>query len=99
MLLLDEGYLSDEDKAAFEISKNEILRLTKKYPKRFFVRFYKHTPNHNLFLTEKDAVIGPYFENTKGKYLPSIHFRSNAEFVQPYKDYFDKEWEDAQNTN
>jgi len=95
MLLTDIDYLSDDDKTSFDISQNEIARLTEKYQERFQVRFYRHVPNHNIFLTDSDAVIGPYFEQRKGKYLPSIHFNSNANFVAPYITYFENEWKNA----
>ena len=95
MLLTDFDFLSEDDRASFGISKTEIARLSLKYQNRFQVRFYTHVPNHNIFLTDKDAVIGPYFENLKGKYLPSIHLSSNATFVEPYITYFENEWTNA----
>lgn len=95
MLLTHRDFLEPEEQPSYDISKRAIKRLTDKYNQRFQVKFYEHEPNHNLFITDKDAVIGPYFKNERGKYLPSIHFRSNASFVAPYKKFFDTEWENA----
>ncbi|AIY63942.1 hypothetical protein [Pseudoalteromonas piratica] len=99
MLLTHRDYLEERDHLSYDISSKAISRLRKKYGDRFQVRFYCHEPNHNLFITDTDAVIGPYFKNEKGKYLPSIHFRSNASFVAPYKKYFNTEWENAEDNN
>ncbi|MBH0089523.1 hypothetical protein [Pseudoalteromonas sp. NSLLW218] len=96
MLLTHRDYLESEEQPSYDISERAIKRLTDKYSERFQVKFYKHEPNHNLFITDKDAVIGPYFKNERGKYLPSIHFRSNASFVAPYKKFFDTEWNNAE---
>jgi hypothetical protein len=99
ILLLHQSLLACDDQPSFDISLREIQRLAQKYHNRFEVRYYMHEPNHNLFLTDNDAIIGPYFTNAKGKYLPSIHFKANASFVAPYRDYFAREWDNAKSNN
>jgi hypothetical protein len=81
----------------YDIANNLLLKMIDKFPERFQVKTYTHVPTHNIFTTEKDAIVGPYFHSKSGKYNHSIHFNSNADYMADYMAYFEKEWTDASN--
>ncbi|WP_448250278.1 hypothetical protein [Thalassotalea agariperforans] len=99
MLILSRGLLHDDDKTSYEIAQKILNQMKSKFGDRFQIKYYNHIPAHNIFLSDNDAVLGPYFEHAKSKYSHSIHFKSNANFVTEYKEYFDKEWDLANDTD
>ncbi|MBL4679673.1 MAG: hypothetical protein JKY88_02970 [Pseudomonadales bacterium] len=92
LLILSKQLLPQEEHSGYDIAQKIIKQMHDKFGDRFQVMYYNHAPTHNIFLSDNDAVIGPYFEHVKSKNSHSIHFKSNAGFVTEYKEYFDKEW-------
>lgn len=99
IIIQEKASLPTSQHLNFDIASGKLQFMMEKFPGRFQVKTYKHIPTHNLFMTDKDAVIGPYFYNKNGKYSHSIHFRSDASYVKDFKTYFNEEWADANNYN
>lgn len=99
LLILSKQLLPEDEYAGYEIAQKILKQMQDKFGTRFQVKYYVHAPAHNIFLSDNDAVIGPYFEHAKSKYSHSIHFKSNAGFVTEYKEYFDKDWDLANGTD
>lgn len=59
------------------------------------VRTYNATPSHNIFSTENETIVGPYFHPAGRRYNHSIHFYTRAKFVKGYLIYFNDVWERA----
>ncbi|ABI72978.1 hypothetical protein [Shewanella frigidimarina] len=92
LLILDKSHINGGDQHNFEIADVKLKVMQDKFGDRFQVKYYDHIPTHNIFLSEKDAIVGPYFYNANGKFSHSIHFRASAKFIKEYKEYFDAEW-------
>jgi len=99
LLILSKKLLPKDEHAGYEIAQKILKKMQGKFGVRFQVKYYSHAPSHNIFLSDNDAVIGPYFDHAKSKYSHSIHFKSNAGFVTEYKEYFDKDWNLANDTD
>jgi hypothetical protein len=99
LLVLSKNLIDECDKGNYTIAETSLKKMTDKFGERFEYRFYDHIPTHNIFMSDVDAVIGPYFYNKNSKYSHSIHFRADARYVQDYKTYFDAEWENAKSTD
>jgi len=99
LLILSKQLLPEDEYAGYEIAQKILKQMQVQFGDRIQVKYYDHAPSHNIFLSDNDAVIGPYFAHAKSKYSHSIHFKSNANFVTEYKEYFDKEWDLANGTD
>jgi hypothetical protein len=99
-IMIQERNLLSPDRARdFDSISEKIINLNERFSYRFLVKTYSHIPTHNIFMTEKDAVIGPYFYNKDGKYTHSIHFYKEASFVEDYREYFEYEWTNGKDYN
>jgi hypothetical protein len=87
-----KGELPTVEQPNFDLAQTCFAEMSAKFPNQFKVKFYSHIPTHNIFITDKDAVIGPYFNKEGRKYNHSIHFLKTAEYVTDFKEYFDAEW-------
>lgn len=97
LLVQDKDLLSASDQNKFELADEAFSRMKSEFPDRFEVKYYRFTPCHNIFATENDVIVGPYFEHIKGKYTHSVHFKRNASYVDEYMEYFKDEWQKANN--
>lgn len=96
MLIAKGDQVDEHARQRLQISRGALEEMQRKFPKQFEVRVYDHRPNHSIFLTEKDVIVGPYFPKLRGKNTHSVHFRSGSDFVGMYEKYFDEEWERAE---
>jgi hypothetical protein len=93
LLILSKSLLPQSEHAGYDIASVILSKMQQKFGDRFQVKYYNHAPTHNIFISDNDTIIGPYFEGVKSKYSHSIHFKSNADFITEYKEYFDVEWD------
>jgi len=92
LLIAEEEFLDNHGKSRLSSSRIILERMIQRFPDRFLVKVYSHSPNHSIFLTDKDAVVGPYFPGVRGRTTRSIHFRRDSSFIEKYVEYFDEEW-------
>ncbi len=95
LMVQDRSMLPESLQRDFDSIIDKLNELSRRFGERFSVKTYSHIPAHNIFITDKDAIIGPYFNNKKSKYSHSIHFEESADFIKDYKDYFEQEWSDG----
>jgi len=99
LLILSKPLLPQAEQASYEMASVILLKMQQEFGSRFQVKYYNHTPTHNIFISDNDTIIGPYFEGVKSKYSHSIHFKSNADFITEYKEYFDVEWDKSNDSD
>jgi hypothetical protein len=99
ILIANKRYLfKDEDKKRFDIAKNRLAELSKKYEK-FQVRYYKHIPTHSIFVFDDYCLLGPIFDNLSSKATPVLGMDIESEYAQKYINYFNHQWESAEPIN
>lgn len=96
LLVADETALDkEEDKAKAKAAQPRLERLSKKYPNNFFYSYYEHIPTHSVMVIDDESIVGPIFPGVNSKYSPAIHLKSDSKFVEHYREYFDKEWDEC----
>ena len=99
LMVQDRCMLPTDLQRDFDSINEKLNELSQRFGERFSVKTYSHIPAHNIFITDKDAIIGPYFNNKRSKYSHSIHFEESANYIKDYKDYFEQEWSDGTDYN
>lgn len=97
LLLSSENMLNDNDKNDLRSAIENFKKIRSEFPNQFDIKLYNHIHCHNIFSSELDTIVGPYFYNKRSKYSHSIHFATNAPYVADYLEYFESEWASAQN--
>lgn len=95
LLIAKDNFIDEHAKQRRNMSRDCLFRMMDRFPEQFQVREYDHAPTHSIFLTEKDVVVGPYFPGLRGRNTHSLHFRSGANYVGMYEEYFNREWDNA----
>ncbi|WP_159880392.1 hypothetical protein [Aquitalea denitrificans] len=96
ILVASCDYLENaEDKHKFSIAANHFEKLTKKWS-NIEVRYFKHTPNTNLFVSDSEVIIGHVFPKIRSKDTPSLHVSLDSILAQTYIEHFNNEWEGAE---
>jgi hypothetical protein len=97
ILVADESCLDARygNKAKVAEAKPRLEWLSEKYPNCFFYRFYKHNPTHSVMVIDDESIVGPIFPDVSSKYSPAIHLKNDSKFVEHYRAYFDKEWDEC----
>lgn len=96
LLVADEAVLDNEDdKAKAKTAQPRLERLRQKYPNQFFYSYYKHRPAHSVMVIDDESIVGPIFPEVSSKYSPAIHLKNDSKFVEHYREYFDKEWDEC----
>lgn len=98
VLLQKRETLKENDQLKFDVALKFIDAMKKEFPSRFEVGYYDNSPSHNIFASENDVIVGPYFEHVDGKYTHSMHFKRNAGYVMEYMEFFNCEWDRVNNT-
>jgi hypothetical protein len=98
VLLQNRNTLKESDQLKFDVALDFINVMKEKFPSGFEVRYYDGSPSHNIFASENDVIVGPYFEHVDGKYTHSMHFKRNAGYVMEYMEFFNREWNRVNNT-
>ena len=96
LLLSSESMLNGHDKSDFQSAVENFKKIKSNFPEQFDFKLYNHIHCHNMFSSELDTIVGPYFYNKRSKYSHSIHFATNAPYVADYLEYFESEWTSAQ---
>lgn len=84
---------SDELKARQSIIRTAEINRTSSV--RIEIRRFNRDPAHSIFVSDEDCLIGPVFPNVASKDSPAIHTVKKSELAKPYLEYFNNEWENA----
>ena len=96
LLVADETALdNEEDVAKAKAAQPRLERLHIKYPNHFFFSYYKHRPTHSVMVIDDECIVGPIFPGVSSKYSPAIRLKKDSKFVEHYREYFDKEWDEC----
>jgi hypothetical protein len=75
------------------IDRLKLIQSTYKY--LIDIRQYKTQPAHNIFSTEQEIIVGPYFNPKDRRYNHSFHLLAQAPYASGYKNYFNDMWEQS----
>lgn len=96
ILLPDAKYLTlEDDKYKAKISARKFSNLKTKFGDKFQVRYYNHSPAHNLLIVDHECLAGPIFPDISSKNSPAIYTDDESPFIKPYLKYFEVEWDKA----
>lgn len=96
LLLPHKDHLANpDDRDVFDAVKRKLSVLAEQFPDRFRYKYFAHPPVHSIVRVDDEAIVGPVFQETPSKHTPSIHISANSEFVTPYLNYFEHEWNSA----
>lgn len=93
VLIAEQSFVGDEEKSKAMAGEARLKELSTAYPGKFFYGIYKHEPRHSIMVIDRESIVGPIFPHVSSKFSPAIRLKSDSKFVDHYKDYFDKEWE------
>lgn len=97
ILIPKESYLYTETDKRNEKNANErFLKISKKFPKNFEVKYFSHVPAHSVFMVDDECILGPVFPNVSSKFTPALYLKSKSPFAEKYLDYFENEWDTAE---
>lgn len=96
ILLPKPQYLTlEDDKHKAKISARKFSILKTKFGDNFQVRYYNHSPAHNLLVVDHECLAGPIFPDISSKNSPAIYTDDESTFIKPYIKYFEAEWDKA----
>lgn len=96
LLVADESVLDNQDdKAKAKTAKPRLERLRQNYPNQFFYSYYTHIPAHSVMIIDDESIVGPIFPDVSSRYSPAIHLKNDSKFVEHYREYFNKEWDEC----
>lgn len=96
ILLPEPQYLTlEDDKDKANISARKFNNLKSKFGDKFQVRYYNHSPAHNLLVVDHECLAGPIFPDISSKNSPAIYTDDESTFIKPYIKYFEAEWDKA----
>jgi hypothetical protein len=93
LLVASETQIDKSEIADLEKTIEKLRSLKQKYNYPISVRKYNNQPAHNIFSTEVDTVVGPYFHPKERRYNHSIHLYTRAKFTKGYLNYFNDVWD------
>jgi len=96
ILLPSVDYLRDNKKNDFNSVKQYKDAIMKELPNcRLEIKYFNHIPSHSIFIVDKTCIVGPVFPKIESKYTPALHLKNTSPIAQKYLDYFNDEWENA----
>lgn len=96
ILLPSEEFLPNDEKRqdAKEVKymRNEINH------ENLEIRYFEHKAAHSIFRIDDTCIIGPIFPDIESRNTPALHVMSSSPMAINYLDYFDSEWNRANET-
>jgi hypothetical protein len=94
ILMPKVSYLTTHNQKNFHTS-NDFFKLVAKKYSGFEYKYFDHIPAHSIFIVDDKCLLGPVFPNTESKDSPCIQTNTHSDFSKKYIDYFQSEWEKA----
>ncbi|MEA3353801.1 MAG: hypothetical protein U9Q33_08310, partial [Campylobacterota bacterium] len=98
LLLAKKKYLSENRQEEFDIVQQKMVKVSKQY-KNFQVKYFDHEPTQSIFLFDDECFIGPIFKDLASHDTPALHMKCGGSFTKKYMNYFDAEWQIAEEIN
>lgn len=99
ILLPAKKYLaSDSDIQNFETAKTKMEKIKEMFPAYFDFKYFDHVPAHSIFNVDGETIIGPVIPGISSKDTPCIHVENSSPYAGTYLNYFESEWDKANNT-
>lgn len=96
ILVAAHKFLPDTNSKVKAIAASDtILKLKQRYPNLLHMKYYYHTPDHNIFLVDDEVIVGPVFKDVPSEHTPAIHMKATSIMSQKYISNFENEWRDA----
>ncbi|OBP13776.1 hypothetical protein A5320_17850 [Rheinheimera sp. SA_1] len=92
MLLACENNVEDSERGDLNKTIEKLNKTKSIYNELLEIRQYSTKPSHNIFATEQDIIVGPYFNLSGRRYNHSIHLLAQAPYAAGYKMYFEEIW-------
>ena len=83
----------DKDQQKTEMAKPLLEDLKKRFPEKFQYAYFEHPPAHSIVTIDGESIVGPILPGRNSELTPAIHLENESEFVRPYLEYFNKEWD------
>ena len=96
ILLPGKEFLEESKHASFEQVKALLPEIRSRIPNaNISIKYFSHVPTHSIFRVDDECVVGPIFPKLESKNTPAMRLKSKSVYAQKYLDYFEEEWEQA----
>lgn len=94
ILLPRKDFLDESKHASFEHVKTLIPQIKSRIPHAdITIKYFSHMPTHSIFRVDDECIVGPIFPKLESKNTPAMRLKSKSIYAQKYLDYFENEWE------
>lgn len=94
ILIANKSHLTRTKHAQFDATLSKLKKIRQTYS-NLEVKYYNHTPAHNIFQFDNECLLGPIFPSVESQDTPTLHTTASSAYAKFYMKYFDDEWNQA----